>query len=101
MCRGRLGLRPGGIVSRRPAPTRSRRASDAAELLQPLVAADLAAVEAVLAVDPAAVRRELERARLGPLLAPGAELLAGGCPDLDAAPADDVEDALAVHGHVA
>src|SRR6188508_3762768 len=74
---------------------------DPPELLEPLVPADLADVEAVLAVDPAAVRPELELPGLGPLLAPRADLLAVWRPDLDPAPADDVEDPIAIRRHVA
>ena len=70
-------------------------------LLEALVPADLANIQAVVAVDPAPVRPELELAGFESLLAPCAELLAGLGPDLDSAPADDVEDPLTVHGHVA
>src|SRR5262245_4381103 len=81
--------------------SRVRCLSDSAELLEALVSADLADIQAVLAVDPATVRPEFELARFASLLAPCAELLAVRGPDLDSAPADDVEDPLTVHGHVA
>src|SRR5579859_299991 len=75
--------------------------SDSAKLLDPLVPADLSDVQAVLGVNPATVRPELELAGFESLFAPRAKLLPGRGPDLDPASAHDVEDARGVHGHVA
>src|SRR5690242_15653448 len=74
---------------------------DSAELLQALVSADLAYVEAPVGVDPATVRAELELPWFGAFFTPGAEFLAFLGPDLNSAPADDVENPLSVYGHIA
>src|SRR5436309_1831116 len=64
--------------------------SDPTKLLDPLVSADLPDVQAVLVIDPATVRPELELPGFLSLLAPCAELLASRAPDFDPASADDV-----------